>query len=169
MSDWRRDFLAVPIRFERGRVNDRLRFGSPDRIEFLNRARGFAYFSAGKILGYVRWRANKYGTQHWSQIVAKVVRPDAENAVDRYEKLAHFQGAPRMEQALKLIDEIEENGFDPAEISPNWWIVAGNRINVRLPARAYFRSQHDAFLKRKAIEAAMNSALQSSEEFCERA
>lgn len=167
MSDWRRDFLAVPIRFERGRVNDRLRFGSPARMEFVDRARGFAYFSAGKVLGYVRWRANEYGTQHWSLIVAKVTRPAAENAVERYEKLAHFQGAARMEQALKLIDEIEENGFDPAEISPNWWVVAGNRINVRLPPRAYFRLQHDAFLKREAIEFALNSAPQSSEKFRE--
>jgi hypothetical protein len=93
--------------------------------------------------------------------------PDAENAVDHYKKLAHFQGAARMEQALKLIDELEENGFEPAEISPNWWVVTGNRINVRLPRRAYFRSQHDAFLKRKAIEFAMNSTLQSSEKFRE--
>jgi len=159
MSDWRRDFLAVPIRFERGRVNDRLRFGSSDRAEFIDRSRGFAYFSAGKIFGYVRWRANKYGTQHWSLIVAKVTQPRAENAVDRYERLAHFKGAARMEKALKLIDELEENGFDPAEISPNWWVVTGNRINVRVPVRAYFRVQHDAFLKRKAIEGAMNSAL----------
>lgn len=169
MSDWRRAFLAVPIRFERGRVNDRLRFGSPARMEFVDRARGFAYFSAGKVFGHVRWRANKYGTQNWSLIVAKVMRPDAENAIDRYEKLAHFQGAARMEQALILIDEIEENGFDPAEISPNWWVVTGNRINVRLPPRAYFCSQQDAFLKRKSIEAAINSALQSSEDFCDRA
>lgn len=168
MSDWRRDFLAVPIRFERGRVNDRLRFGSPARIEFVDRARGFAYFSAGKVLGYVRWRANEYGTQHWSLIVAKVMRPAAEEAADRYEKLAHFQGAIRTEKALKLVDEIEENDFDPAEISPNWWIVTGNRMNVRLPARPYFRAQHDAFLKRKAIEIATISAAQSTEIFREK-
>lgn len=138
-------------------------------MEFVDRARGFAYFTAGKVLGYVRWRANEYGTQHWSLIVAKVTRPAAENAVDRYEKLVHFQGAARMEQALKLIDELEESGFDPAEISQNWWVVTGNRINVRLPPRAYFCSQQDAFLKRKAIEVAISSALQSSEDFCDRA
>lgn len=164
MSDWRRDFLAVPIRFERGRVNDRLRFGSPDRAELSERSRGFAYFSAGKVFGYVRWRANKYGTQHWSLIVAKVTQPSAPNTVDRYEILAHFKGATHMEKALKLVDELEENGFDPAEISSNWWVVTGNRINVRLAARAYFRSQHDAFLKRKAIELAMNSARRSDAE-----
>lgn len=168
MSDWRRDLLAVLIRFERKRVNDRLRFGSPDRIEFTDRAHGFAYFSAGKVLGYVRWRANEYGTQHWSLIVAKVMRADAEVAVNRYEKLAHFQGAIRTEKALKIVDEIEENGFDPAEISPGWWIVTGNRMNVRLPARPYFRAQHDAFLKRKAIEIAMISVAQSAEIFREK-
>jgi len=163
MSNWRREFLAVPIRFERGRVNDRIRFGSPDRVEFIDRSRGFAYFGVGKTFGYVRWRANEYGTQHWSLIVAKVIRPAAESAIDRYEKLAHFSGATRTEKALKIVDMLEKDGFDPAEISPNWWVVTGNRMNVRLPPRGYFRSQQKAFLKRKAIEIAINSARQSSE------
>ncbi len=152
MVDRRGELLAVPIRFERGRVNDRLRFGSPDRSEFLDRSRGAAYFGAGKIFGYVRWRANQYGTQHWSLIVAQVLSPDAEKAADRYETLANFHGSSRIEKALKMIDELEKDGFDPAEISPSWWIVTGNRLNVRMQARAYSHAQHKAFLKRKALE-----------------
>lgn len=143
--------FGVPIYFNRGRINDRLRFGSPDRVEMIDRGRSKAWFAPGKVLGFIRWRANKYGTRLWSLQVVKVVEVEALRPGVAVETLAYFRGKAQMMKALQLIDTLEKDGFDPAEVSTGWWSVMANRIIVRMPPRRYKQAQHRAVIMRRKL------------------
>lgn len=56
-------FTHVEIAFYPEFLNHWLRFGEPDQWLDLDRRRLLALFKPGRVFGYVRWRANEYGTQ----------------------------------------------------------------------------------------------------------
>ncbi len=64
---------AFDINYVEGRANFRLLFGEPDRINHKNRSRSIAVFSQNSTVGYLRWRANEYGTQVWRCFVVGTV------------------------------------------------------------------------------------------------
>ena len=58
-------FTRVEIAFYPEHLNHWLRFGAPETQQDLDRRRSIALFRPGQVFGYVRWRANEYGTQEW--------------------------------------------------------------------------------------------------------
>ena len=61
----------IQCHFVNGRINNRLRFGNPDTVIKLDGYRSLALFAPHKTLGYIRWRANEYGTQDWRFFILK--------------------------------------------------------------------------------------------------
>ena len=65
------NYTLVQLHFVRGIINHRLRFGQPETKTELDKYRSLASFPEGSIFGYIRWRANEYGTIEWRTYVLK--------------------------------------------------------------------------------------------------
>ncbi|MNW18125.1 hypothetical protein D3C71_2175610 [compost metagenome] len=50
---------------------------------------------------------------------------------------------------MHVIDAIERNGIDPADVAPDHWRHIHNRLIVNEPFRAYGREQHRAWMLRR--------------------
>lgn len=149
-------FTRVEIAFYPEYVNNWLRFGAPDKSEDLDRRRSLAFFKPGCVFGYVRWRANEYGTQEWRFIVVKTEEPSRflsriEGVYPGGEVLLLVTGNAKVKRALLQIDVLESQGFDPADVSPAYYRHVHNRIDARRPIRDYSRAQHDAYLASQQV------------------
>ncbi|WP_298307347.1 DUF2840 domain-containing protein [uncultured Erythrobacter sp.] len=146
----------VEITFLPEVVNDWLRFGEPVSETVLTRRRSHAFFAPGNVFGYVRWRQGDYGTALWQLFVLRAVRidqpatrlPGIEPGADLF---AAFEGKAKVQRALDLLDDLERRSLDPAQVSPAWWRVAGNRIATGLPVRPYSENQHAALEKLRQL------------------
>ena len=65
----------VQLHFVKGLINHRLRFGVAKTVTKLDKYRSIAVFQQGAVFGYIRWRANEFGTQDWRVYVLKA-QPD---------------------------------------------------------------------------------------------
>ena len=61
----------VQLHFVKGLINHRLRFGTAKAVTKLDKFRSIAVFQQGAVFGYIRWRANEFGTQDWRVYVLK--------------------------------------------------------------------------------------------------
>ena len=127
---------VIQCHFVRGMLNHRLRFGTPDKTVKLDKYRKLACFKPGKTLGYIRWRANEYGTQDWRFFVLKTQTtglltwvPGVSPAV---KVLAAFNGSQSVKRALSAFDDVEKSARDPIETLPDtYWISFQNDISAR--------------------------------------
>ena len=147
---------AVEIAFYPEFINFWLRFGKPDAQHSLDRRRSLALFGPGQIFGYVRWRANAYGTQDWRIIIAQTAAAPTsmsrlEGVYPGAELLLFATGNARVKRVLAQLDTLEAAGFDPAEISPAHVRHMHNRIAVSCPVTPYSADQHAAFLAARAV------------------
>jgi len=95
----------IQCHFVRDKLNHRIRFGSPHSTLALDKYRKLACFDAGATLGYIRWRANEYGTQDWrcTQVVKR---------------------------ALVALDDVEKSVSGPIETLPeSYWIAFQNGLS----------------------------------------
>jgi len=146
----------VELHFGRDLFNYYIRFGEPESREEPDRRRAFEYFAPGQLFGYVRWEANEYGTQDWRLWVLRAgdtvfplhripgVTPGAEI-------LLELTGGTRVRRAFEAIDGIEEQGIDPSDVSPTYYVQVHQRILTRLPIPAYSSGRHRARLLEKSI------------------
>ncbi len=132
----------VTVLFLPERVNDRVRFGTPAAERIIDRRCRIDLFAPGAVFGYVQWRANRYGTEHWRLWVLQAAAPGSRaETVPGIAPGAHIWlstgGVAKVMRALALIDAIEAQALDPASLPESYWRTAHNRIAAGLEARVY--------------------------------
>ena len=140
----------VEIAFYPEHLNHWLRFGAPDEQHDLDRRRSLALFRPGRVFGYVRWQANEYGTQDWRFPIVKTAEPSLflsriEGVHPGGEVLLLATGNEKVKRALLQIDALEATGFEPADVSPDYYRHVHNRIAAGQPIRPYTEPQHAAY------------------------
>ncbi len=142
---------CVQIAFHPEFANHWLRFGEPDYWLDLDRRRALAFFRPGRLFGYVRWRANEFGTQDWRFTVVQAAAPSVllsriEGVDPGGKVLLLTSGKTRVKRALARIDAIETAGFEPADVSSAYYRHVHNRIATGRRTHAYCEGQHAAHL-----------------------
>jgi hypothetical protein len=146
----------VELTWHKQRVENRIRFGRPAGQQNLDRHRRIVSFAPGTIFCFVRWAANEYGT-----IISRADIVRAVATGERYQTLPfvrpggdillRMDGWPKVERVLQMIDAVEALGIDPADAAPDYWQHVHNRLSVNETPRAYTRTRHQAWLKRREI------------------
>ena len=149
-------FTRVEIAFYPEYLNHWLRFGEPDEQQDLDRRRSLALFKPGRVFGYVRWRANEYGTQDWRFTIVRTAAPSLllsriEGVTPGGEVLLLASGNAKVKRALLQIDALEAAGVQPADVSPADYRHVHNRITAGQPVRAYSTAQHTANLAARQV------------------
>ena len=127
---------VIQCHFVRGMLNHRLRFGTPHKTIKLDNYRKLACFRPGETLGYIRWRANEYGTQDWRFFILKTKTvglltrvPGVSPAV---KVLAAFNGTQAVKRALNAFDDVEKATSKSVETLPDaYWISFQNGLSTR--------------------------------------
>ena len=141
---------VIQCHFVRGLLNHRLRFGQPDKIIALDKYRKLACFRSGSTLGYIRWRANEYGTQDWRFFVLKTqstcVLTRVPGVTPGVRVLAAFNGTQAVKRALVALDDVEKTSSAPVETLPEgYWISFQNDISARQTVRGLL--PHSSYLE----------------------
>lgn len=137
-----RGLTRVTVLFLADRVNDRVRFGTPTAERIIDRRARIELYAHGTVLGYVQWRADRYGTQLWRLWVLQAAKPrERAETVPGIAPAAHIwlsaAGVARVTCALTLIDAIEAQGLDPATLPETYWRTVHNRLAAGLEPRVY--------------------------------
>lgn len=153
MSDF---FTRVEIAFYPEYLNHWLRFGTPDMQQDLDRRRSLALFKPGRVFGYVRWRANEYGTQDWRFVVAITGEPlcflsRIEGIYPGVKILLFTRGNTKVKRALLQIEVLETDAFELGNISPAYYRHVHNRILTGRPVRTYSDAQHAAHMAAQQV------------------
>ncbi len=133
-------FTHTQIHFVKGVVNHRLLFGEPIEKVKLDRFRRLAVFKPDQIFGYIRWRANQYGTVDWRLYVVKS-GVDCQMTVIQgispaAKILVTISGRDRMKRALRVMDSIKANTKDGFfGVPESYWQVVQNSIIRNTPLR----------------------------------
>lgn len=148
----------VEIAFYPEHLNHWLRFGVLYDTQVLDRRRSLALFKPGRVFGYVRWRANEYGTRDWRFSIVRSVEPfqplsRIPGVSPGGDVLLRVSGNARVKRALLQIDVLEAAGFDPVEVSPAYYRHIHNRIAAGQVIRAYSRDQHEAYQASQKVSA----------------
>lgn len=146
----------VEIAFYPEHLNHWLRFGEPDEQHDLDRRRSLTLFKPGRVFGYVRWRANEYGTQEWRFTIVRTAEPSRflsriDGVTPGGEVLLLVTGNAKVKRTLLQVDALEAAGFEPADVSPAYYRHVHNRITAGQPVRAYSMAQHAAHLAARQV------------------
>jgi len=130
----------IQCHFVRDKLNHRIRFGSPHSTLALDKYRKLACFDAGATLGYIRWRANEYGTQDWRFFVLKTqstgILTRVPGVTPAVKVLASFNGTQVVKRALVALDDVEKSVSGPIETLPeSYWIAFQNGLSTRRTVR----------------------------------
>lgn len=141
---------VIQCHFVRGRLNHRIRFGQPHKIITLDNYRKLACFRSGSTLGYIRWRANEYGTQDWRFFVLQTqstgILTRVPGVTPGVKVLAAFTGTQAVKRALVAIDDVEKTSSKPIETLPDgYWVSFQNDISARQTVRGLL--PHSAYLE----------------------
>lgn len=126
----------IQCHFVRGLINHRLRFGRPDKTIKLDKYRKLVCFQPQRTLGYIRWRANEYGTQDWRFYI---LRTQSEGILTRVpgitpavKVLSSFNGSKTVRKALNAFDDIEDLVNGQLETLPeSYWLSFQNDLFAR--------------------------------------
>lgn len=146
----------VELTWHKQRIENRIRFGRPVGQEIVDRHRRVVSFAPGSIFAFVRWAANDFGT-----IISRVDIVRAVASGERYQTLPfvrpggaillRMDGWAKVERVLQMIDAVKALGVDPADAAPDYWQHIHNRLSVNETPRAYTRTRHQAWLKRREV------------------
>jgi hypothetical protein len=147
----------VMLMFIPERINIWLRFGHPAHERCIDLARRQVDFAGGALLGRVHWQASEYGTTHWSFLVLRTVRvgepaTHIAGVEPGAEVLLSVSGADKVRRALALIDFIEAQRLDAADVSPAYWRTVHNRFATHQEPPLYDGRTHAAFLARRRLQ-----------------
>ncbi len=130
----------IQCHYVKDKINNRIRFGMPKQVVKLDKHRQLAIFLPGQIFGYIRWRANEYGTQDWRIFIVKsqscgqlTIVPGIMPAV---QLLTYAAGFLRVKRALKAIDMLEKQckcGLE--DIPESYWRQFENTLLLKSPLR----------------------------------
>ena len=145
----------VSLAYIEVRIDIYLRFGEPVRTIRLDRWRRVVMFLPGAVFCRIRWHANDYGTVRWQLMVMQACTPlDAAQRIPGVlpgaRLLLHAEGELVVRAVLAQLDAIEAQGIAPADVSPAYWCMLGNRLASRLPLPAYTTERHAAWLAGRA-------------------
>ena len=151
-------FTGVEIAFYPEYINFWLRFGEPDAKHDLGGRRSLVLFGPARVFGYVRWRANEYGTQNWSIAIVRTGAPlqvltRLEGIHPGADVLLSAIGKARVKRVLAQLDKLEAAGFEPAEISPAYLRHIHSRVLTSRSVIPYCDEQHAASLAARAVKA----------------
>ncbi len=158
LQDASAEFITlVELTWIEKRIENWIRFGRESYGQRLDRNRRLVGFSPETIFCLVRWAANEYGT-----IISRI---DIVRAIDRGEPfqtlpfvrpggeiLLRTAGWPKVERVLTIIDTIEAQDIDPAEVSPDHWRHVHNRLAAGDEPRPYSAPHHNAFVLRRRVK-----------------
>ena len=134
-----------------------IRFGKEKEEQILDRRRRTLGFASNSIFALVRWASNDHGTVISRIDIVRALTPGEHFQTLPFVRpggdiLLKMEGWPRVERVLQIIDAIEANGIDPAEVSPHHWRHVHNRLTAGQEPRAYTVEQHRAILLRRSVE-----------------
>lgn len=146
----------VELIWVEGEIQHWIRFGDDRDLRILDRRRRVVGFLPGAVFGFVRWRANTYGTVVSKFDILRAVEPGrtvstVPGITPGGELLLHLSGWHRVEMALQAIDAVEALGIDPEEVAPDHWRHVHNRLSAGFAPRSYTRERHRAWLLRRGI------------------
>ena len=138
------------------RIENRVRFGRHVSEKILDRNRRVLSFTPGSVFAFVRWTSNDFGTILSRIDILRAVTPGQRYSTVPWitpggESLLRLSGWPKVERVLQLIDTVETLDIDPADVAPDYWHHAHNRLSVNETPRPYTRSRHQAWLHRRRI------------------
>lgn len=130
----------VQVHFVKGLINHRLRFGTPQSLSKLDKYRSIAVFNSGAIFGYIRWRANAFGTQDWCVYVLKAQTEGYISEVigvsPAVKILLFAQGKPAAKRCLSALDALEiEAGGSLSNVPESYWSSFNNAVLLRKTPR----------------------------------
>ncbi len=133
-----------------------MRFGREVREQIIDRRRRILFFPPGVIMALVRWAANAHGTIVSQLDILRTVRhgelcQTVPTIAPGGDILLRISGWPKVERTLHLIDAIEAQGIDPADVSSDYWRHVHNRLSVGETPRRYSLQRHHAFLLMQRI------------------
>ena len=144
---------TVELVFYRERTERWLRFGRDVGERLLDRRRRLILFAADSVFAFVRWEGNDHGTVLSRIDILRACRAgEAMSTVPGIspggEILLRLSGWPRVKRVFDVTAAIEASGIDPADVAPEYWQHAHNRIATGQPPRLYRSDQHEAWLRR---------------------
>ena len=141
----------VSLIFIEQRMNVYLRFGRPQFVQRIDRLRSRVYFRPGAVFGRVWWESNEYGTTRWELMVLQAGMP--RQTLQRVVGIApgatvllYVRGPKKVPIAVQLIDAIEAQQIDCADVASTYWRTVHNRLGGRTQAAVYTPEQHAAHL-----------------------
>ena len=145
----RRNLTAVQIVYRKNRINHRLRFGAPLMAARLDWRRNLVAFAPGSVFGYIRWRANRFGTQDWRLFVLRTIERGAlatvPGVIPGADILLATRGTTRTQRALGILDELEQGGGGLSQVTDAYWRHLHNRLAVSLDPHEFSTLQAASF------------------------
>jgi hypothetical protein len=150
------ELTTVELLWLEKRIENRVRFGRPVSEKRLDRNRRLLSFAPGNIFAFVRWTSNDFGTILSRIDILRAVMPGQRYSTVPWikpggESLLRLSGWSKVERVLELIDAVEALDIDPAEVAPDYWHHAHNRLSVNETPRTYTRSRHQVWLRRRRV------------------
>ncbi len=137
---------AITCFYIDGRVNYRLLFGSPVARKRINGKRYLLYFKSGSVLGYLRWRANEYGTQSWRCMVlrtgivsSKITR--LPGVLPGAEALFSSRGKTYSKRFLQALDGLKQHDHTLQSVLPAYWRQMQLRLHLNMPVHSANKRQ----------------------------
>ena len=146
----------VELTWDEGRIERWIRFGRPVNDQILDRQRRVLSFAPGSLFAFVRWTSNAFGTVLSRIDILRAPLPDEAFTSIGFvrpggEILLRISGWPKVERVFQLIDALEQNGFDPADVCPDHWRHVHNRLTAGQEPRPYTPERHAIWLKRQSL------------------
>ena len=150
------DLTMVELTWIEKRIERWIRFGKFVEDQILDRRRRMVGFAPGSMFAFVRWASNDYGTIVSRIDILRAFVPGEPYSTVPFVKpggeiLLRLTGWPKVEQALRQIDAVEQLDIKPEETSPDHWRHVHNRLTAGENPRSYTRRMHTAWtLRRRA-------------------
>src|ERR1700761_8573091 len=141
------DLTTVELLWLEKRLEDRVRFGRSVSEKIVDRNRRVLSFAPGSVFAFVRCTSNDFGPVLSRIDILRAAMPGRSYSTVPWvkpggESLLRLSGWPKVERVLQLIDTVEALGIDAADVAPDYWQHAHNRLWVNETPRPYTRSRH---------------------------
>ncbi|NNE40793.1 MAG: DUF2840 domain-containing protein [Marinicaulis sp.] len=137
LTRFEKKLSAFEVLYIEERANYRLLFGCPDNIRRINRQRSIAMFPPNRVAGYLRWRANEFGTQVWRCFVVRTASPG--DAVTRIHGvnpgatlLLSTRGKTFSKRFLTHLDVLKKREMLLEHIPDSYWRQLQLRLHLNL-------------------------------------
>jgi hypothetical protein len=146
----------VELTFDKRKVEHWIRFGRKAYEQIIDRRRSVVGFAPNSVFAFVRWAAGEHGTIISRLDIVRAVRRGEPFQTLPFvrpggEILLRLDGWPKVQRALAVIDAVEALSLNAADVSPDYWRHAHNRLTAGQEPQAYTPERHAAWLHRQRI------------------